>query len=64
MKTISPSVTMKKFHLVIIFITSAGLSYSLAHYHFTGEVNSKLAVIMLCLFVISFAAYQRMKFTK
>lgn len=54
---------MKKFYLIAIFVTAAGLGYSLTQYFFAGESSLSLVIIMACFFVASIAAWQRMKLT-
>lgn len=52
---------MKKFYLITIFISAAGLGYSLLQYFFAEESSLSLVIIMVCFFVASVAAWQRNK---
>ncbi len=54
---------MKKFYLIAIFATAAGLGYSLSKYFFAKESNLTLVITMACFFVASVAGWQRMKLT-
>ncbi len=54
---------MKKFYLIAIFLTAAGLGYSLSNYFFGEESNLSLVIIMACFFVVSVAGWQRLKIT-
>jgi hypothetical protein len=61
MKPISTSISKKNFSLAFVFLTAAGLGYSLVNQFILDKPNTKLLIMMLAFFVASIAAWQRKK---
>jgi hypothetical protein len=64
MKTTSISKSEKIFNFVFIFLTSLGLGYALVNQFILNKPKTEFLVVMICLFVISVASWQRRKIGK
>jgi hypothetical protein len=64
MKTTSTSKSENIFNFVFIFLTSLGLGYTLVNQFLLNKPKTELLVVMICLFVISIASWQRRKMGK
>ncbi|WP_133527111.1 hypothetical protein [Flavobacterium sp. 245] len=64
MKTQSTSKKERTSSFVFIFCTSLGLGYTLANHFIFDKPRTETLIVMICLFVISIASWQRKKFMK
>jgi len=61
MKTAS---TSKSESIVFIFCTSLGLGYTLVNHFIFNKPRTETLIVMICLFVVSIASWQRKKIMK
>ncbi|KAF2335525.1 hypothetical protein [Flavobacterium daemonense] len=64
MKTESTSKKERTSDFVFIFFTSLGLGYTLVNHFILDKPRTETLVVMICLFVISIASWQRKKIMK
>ncbi|MBF7093353.1 hypothetical protein IUY40_17605 [Flavobacterium sp. ALJ2] len=64
MKTTSTSKSEKIFNFVFIFLTSLGLGYTLVNQFLLNKPKTELLTVIISLFVISIASWQRRKMGK
>jgi hypothetical protein len=61
MKTESTSKSERTSNFIFIFLTSLGLGYTLVNHFIFDKPRTETLVVMICLFVISIASWQRKK---
>ncbi|MRX69171.1 hypothetical protein SAMN06265349_104143 [Flavobacterium resistens] len=61
MKTQSTSKKERTSNFAFIFCTSLGLGYTLVNHFILDKPRTETLIVMICLFVISIASWQRKK---
>lgn len=64
MKTKSTSTNQSKSSIVLLFISSLGLSYGLVRYFVYDKLSTAFLLIMSLLFVVAIASFFRDKYSK
>lgn len=64
MKTKSTSTNQSKRSIVLLFISSLGLSYGLVRYFVYDKLSTAFLLIMSLLFVVAIASFFRKKYSK
>lgn len=64
MKTKSTSKNQGNNKIVLLFISTLGLSYGLVRYFVYDKVSKEFLLIMSLLFVVAIASFFRNKYTK
>ena len=64
MKTKSTPINQSKNSIVLLFISSLGLSYGLVRYFVYDKLGTEFLLIMSLLFVVAMASFFRNKYSK
>ena len=64
MKTKSTPINQSKNSIVLLFISSLGLSYGLVRYFVYDKLGTEFLLIMSLLFIVAIASFFRNKFSK